>query len=87
MGEITKEFPEGKENYCPQCYFEDDKVILRKDCPHKIKESPAITNTKRIMNETIQRMKNCHCDYLAESSAEEARQLRSGSGSLFMLRS
>lgn len=29
-----KEFPEEKENYCPQCYFENDKVILRKDCPH-----------------------------------------------------
>lgn len=32
--EVTKEFPEGKENYCPRCYFDDDKVILRKDCPH-----------------------------------------------------
>ena len=30
--EITKEFPEGKENYCPRCYFEDNKVVLRKDC-------------------------------------------------------
>lgn len=28
------EFPEGKENYCPLCYFGDNKVILRKDCPH-----------------------------------------------------
>ncbi len=28
------EFPEGKENYCPRCYFENSKVILRKDCPH-----------------------------------------------------
>lgn len=34
MEEITKEFPEGKENYCPRCYFEDDKIVLRKDCPH-----------------------------------------------------
>lgn len=31
-GEVTKEFPEGKENYCPQCYFVDDKIILKKDC-------------------------------------------------------
>lgn len=30
----TDEFPEGKEAYCPRCYFEDDKTILRKDCPH-----------------------------------------------------
>jgi len=34
--EITKEFPKGKENYCPQCYFEDDIVILRKECKHYI---------------------------------------------------
>ena len=31
---LLKEFPLGKENYCPQCYFENDKVILRIDCPH-----------------------------------------------------
>jgi len=31
---ITKEFPKGKENYCPRCYFENEKVILREDCPH-----------------------------------------------------
>ena len=37
---ITKEFPAGKENYCPRCYFGEppdffvQKVILRKDCPH-----------------------------------------------------
>jgi len=31
---MTQEFPQGKENYCPRCYFEDDKVILRKDCNH-----------------------------------------------------
>lgn len=31
------EFPEGKENYCPQCYFDDEKVVLRKDCKgHKV---------------------------------------------------
>ena len=30
--QITKEFPLGKENYCPRCYFESDKVILRVDC-------------------------------------------------------
>ena len=28
------EFPEGKENYCPRCYFEDEKTILRSECPH-----------------------------------------------------
>ena len=26
-----------KEKYCPQCYFEDDVKILRKDCKHNIK--------------------------------------------------
>lgn len=37
--EKTKEFPEGKENYCPQCYFDDDNVILRKECPHNLKNN------------------------------------------------
>ena len=32
-GEVTQEFPDGKESYCPACYFEDDKVVKRKDCP------------------------------------------------------
>lgn len=26
------EFPQGRENYCPQCYFEDEKVCLKKLC-------------------------------------------------------
>jgi hypothetical protein len=29
-----EEFPKGKEAYCPQCYFQDEKVILKIDCPH-----------------------------------------------------
>lgn len=29
----SAEFPEGKENYCPQCYFDKDKVVLRAECP------------------------------------------------------
>lgn len=33
--EKTKEFPQGKENYCPRCYFEDDKVILKSECKHR----------------------------------------------------
>ena len=33
-GEVNKEFPEGKESYCPRCYFDDDKVILRDLCYH-----------------------------------------------------
>lgn len=37
--EITKEFPKGKNSYCPKCYFGEPpefegKVILRKDCEH-----------------------------------------------------
>lgn len=32
MDNITGEFPDGKDNYCPQCYFEDNKVVLRGDC-------------------------------------------------------
>lgn len=26
------EFPRGKEMYCPKCYFENDKEVLRVDC-------------------------------------------------------
>lgn len=28
----SKEFPKGKELYCPRCYFDDDKEILKVDC-------------------------------------------------------
>ena len=31
------EFDKIKDDYCPQCYFDDDKTILRKDCPHNKK--------------------------------------------------
>lgn len=31
----TSEFPLGKDNYCPQCYFEDDVKVLKKDCKHR----------------------------------------------------
>lgn len=34
MTKPKSEFPEGKENYCPRCYFEDEVVVLRKDCKH-----------------------------------------------------
>ena len=38
-GEVSKEFPLGKENYCPKCYFGEPpsfvgRIILRKECPH-----------------------------------------------------
>lgn len=33
-GEKSKEFPKGKETYCPRCYFEDDVTVLREDCKH-----------------------------------------------------
>lgn len=38
-GEKTQEFPEGKEAYCPKCYFENEKTILKKDCPHSLEKS------------------------------------------------
>ena len=31
-GKVTEEFPAGRENYCPQCYFENDEVIIRGNC-------------------------------------------------------
>lgn len=30
------EFPQGKENYCPRCYFENDLVVLRTECKHNL---------------------------------------------------
>lgn len=36
-GDVTDEFPKGKENYCPECYFEEDVVILRGECHHNKK--------------------------------------------------
>ena len=32
MTNKNKEFHEGKEAYCPQCYFELEKIVLRKEC-------------------------------------------------------
>ena len=37
--EGRNEFPEGKENYCPRCYFEYEIVTLRKGCPHYLLSS------------------------------------------------
>lgn len=39
-----KEFPLGKENYCPRCYFDDNKVILRKDCLHNQPSQEAVSD-------------------------------------------
>lgn len=48
---MNKEFPQGKENYCPKCYFGDEKVILRNDCKH-------CSFADRIMNQHIDMLKN-----------------------------
>ena len=37
---VLKEFPEGKENYCPRCYFQDEIVILRTECIHSVAPKP-----------------------------------------------
>jgi hypothetical protein len=38
--EITNDlnFDKVKENYCPRCYFEDDKMVLRNECKHYIQK-------------------------------------------------
>ena len=36
----NKEFPRGKENYCPRCYFEDEMTVLRRDCKHNKDQEP-----------------------------------------------
>lgn len=40
------EFPKGKESYCPRCYFDDEKVILREDCPHNQPPTEAIASAE-----------------------------------------
>lgn len=35
---MNREFPLGKEAYCPACYFEHSLVILRVDCKHNRKK-------------------------------------------------
>lgn len=42
---MNKEFPEGKDLYCPRCYFNDDRTILRRDCPHN---NPVSTPTESV---------------------------------------
>lgn len=42
---MNKEFPEGKDLYCPRCYFNDDRTILRRDCPHN---NPASIPTEAV---------------------------------------
>lgn len=32
MTKEINEFPRGKELYCPKCYFDDDREVLRIDC-------------------------------------------------------
>lgn len=44
QSEVTPEFPQGKEAYCPRCYFEDEETTLRSDCPHNKKPLPKETN-------------------------------------------
>lgn len=38
MNDEMREFPLGKDNYCPRCYFDDDKTVLRRDCKHSNEE-------------------------------------------------
>lgn len=35
----NKEEDKIKDRFCPACYFEEDKQIMRKDCPHNKNES------------------------------------------------
>lgn len=60
------EFPEGKESYCPRCYFEDEKTILRKDCPHNKSSHPQDDfekEWKEIINPKIFRCNSCGLSY------------------------
>lgn len=49
MTQTNKEFLLGKERYCPKCYFQDEKVILKEDCPHW--QEPRINSIEEKMKE------------------------------------
>ena len=48
---ITQEFPKGKEEYCPRCYFEDEVVILREDCPHRTTKQDKFQKIMEVMSD------------------------------------
>ena len=48
---ITQEFPKGKEEYCPRCYFENDVVILREDCPHRTTKQDKYHKIMEVMSD------------------------------------
>lgn len=48
--EALKEFPEGKESYCPRCYFQDEKVILREDCPQTTQIMKSLNSSPKLKN-------------------------------------
>ena len=71
MTEITytqedekKEFPKGKDIYCPRCYFEDDEKVLRKDCKHNQKKG-MFKKLKEFISEVVKEIKTqkekCTC--------------------------
>ena len=61
----TKEFPQGKENYCPRCYFENEKVGRRLDCPHQRESFTTPQGTKdwreRVSNEVQNELPMMYC--------------------------
>ena len=48
---ITQEFPKGKEEYCPRCYFEDEVTILREDCPHRTTKQDKYHKIMEVMSD------------------------------------
>ena len=46
-----QEFPKGKEEYCPRCYFEDEVTILREDCPHRTTKQDKYQKIMEVMSD------------------------------------
>ena len=46
-----QEFPKGKEEYCPRCYFEDEVTILREDCPHRTTKQDKYHKIMEVMSD------------------------------------
>lgn len=60
--EKCKEFPQGKEAYCPQCYFDLGKTVLRIDCighSKQEKELKYCDQCKQMTNHSLHQCLKC----------------------------
>lgn len=70
-----EEFPEGKEHYCPQCYFENGIVVLRSECEGHEEDEEADTQTPEPQPKSIDR-KAIAAKAIQDLEAEHKRRIR-----------